>query len=179
MFLPHLPPCDLWKKLWSPIWKQIFKCRLRELRAIFRRAVCLRLVSSLFSSFSYQNFSISTTCLILIGQEGSNFSSPKAVAPSQLRGERQSPLYRSVKHYRGATMSLCYELEGGDRRNFQFCFAIFPLVWMMKDNKLITNGSSMSMAGIFKVKMIEWREREHERDDNVALQDVNTILALK
>ena len=41
------------------------------------------------------------------------------------------------------------------------------------------NVSPMSLTGICKLKMFEWREREHGDDDDNALQDVDILNALK
>ena len=41
------------------------------------------------------------------------------------------------------------------------------------------NVSPMSLIGVCKLKMLEWREREHRDDDDNALQDVDILNALK
>ena len=76
-------------------------------------------------------------------------------------------------------MSLCDILQGSDKRNFDFSFMIFPPVLILRGYGLMTNASFMSIVGVSKIKMVEWREREHGDDDDVALQDVNTLLELK
>ena len=48
-----------------------------------------------------------------------------------------------------------------------------------EDYECEPNVTSMSLTGVCTSKMLEWHEREYEDDDDLTLQDYDTMVALK